>query len=75
MAYPSRWTNPYRPATRTPEANVAAVRAYRQHLREHPDLVDEIRTQLRDVSVACWCPLELPCHGDVVLAVAAGEDP
>lgn len=75
VAYPSRWANPYRPATRSAEANAAAVHAYRRHLREHPTLVDELRAQLRGVSVACWCPLELPCHGDVVLAVAAGEDP
>ncbi|HEX6514923.1 MAG TPA: DUF4326 domain-containing protein [Nocardioidaceae bacterium] len=75
VAYPSKFANPHRPTSRSPEANAAAVERYRAHLRAHPELVAAIRDELAGVNVACWCPLTLPCHGDDVLAVAAGEDP
>lgn len=35
-------------------------------------MVAAIRAELAGVNVACVCDLALPCHGDVVLAVAAG---
>lgn len=75
VAYPSKFANPHRPASRSTEANVAAVEQYRAHLRAHPELIDAIRAELAGVNVACWCPLTMPCHGDVDLAVAVGEDP
>lgn len=31
--------------------------------------------ELAGRTLACWCPLDAPCHGDVLLAVAAGEAP
>jgi hypothetical protein len=54
-----------------------AVDRYRVALLEgHPDVptVDEVRRQLAGRVLMCWCPLELPCHADVLLAVAAGAD-
>lgn len=32
--------------------------------------VDEIRADLRGKNLACWCPLDRPCHADVLLEVA-----
>jgi hypothetical protein len=61
VAYPTKWANPFRPAARTPAANATALEQYRTYLAERPDLV------------ACWCTPELPCHADLLLAVAAGE--
>jgi hypothetical protein len=29
-----------------------------------------IREQLRGKDLACWCPLDKPCHADVLLEVA-----
>ncbi|MBO0882015.1 MAG: DUF4326 domain-containing protein, partial [Mycobacterium sp.] len=31
---------------------------------------DQIRAELRGHDLACWCPLEQPCHADVLLAIA-----
>lgn len=28
------------------------------------------REQLRGKNLACWCPLDAPCHADVLLAMA-----
>lgn len=34
--------------------------------------VEEIRTELASKDLACWCPLDGPCHADVLLKVANG---
>lgn len=31
---------------------------------------DEIRSALRGHDLACWCPLDQPCHADVLLELA-----
>ena len=33
---------------------------------------DEIRTHLGGKDLACWCPLDQPCHADVLLEIANG---
>jgi hypothetical protein len=30
--------------------------------------------ELRGKDLACWCPLDQPCHADVLLSLAAGGD-
>jgi hypothetical protein len=47
-----------------------AVWLYRQYLREHPELVAQARAELAGLSLACFCPLDQPCHADVLLQVA-----
>jgi hypothetical protein len=37
--------------------------------------VDEIRRDLAGRDLACWCPLDSPCHADVLLAISRGENP
>lgn len=69
IAYPTKWANPYRPTVRSPEANAAAVEAYRRHLAEHPELIEAARRELAGRDLACWCSPELPCHGDILLSV------
>ncbi len=32
-----------------------------------------IRTFLQGEDLACWCPLDRPCHADVLLEIANGE--
>ncbi len=40
----------------------------------HRSIVDEIRAELAGKDLACWCKLGTPCHADVLLKIAAGED-
>lgn len=35
----------------------------------YPSL-DEIRSELAGRDLACWCPLDQPCHADVLLELA-----
>lgn len=55
-------------------ARLAAAEAYRSYLDARPDLVAAARRELAGRDVACWCPLEEACHGDVLLEVAASGD-
>jgi hypothetical protein len=49
-----------------------AVRRYRDDLLggRLPVDADDVRTQLRGRDLACYCPLDEPCHADVLLAIA-----
>lgn len=72
VAFPTKWANPHRPTRRGPESNAAAVAAYRADLAAGrlPFTVEDVRAELRGVSLACWCPPGLPCHADVLLELA-----
>jgi hypothetical protein len=86
VARPSKWGNPWkvgdpitvewpdrtkgdgwslvRELTITPELAVALYR-----IAFTPD-VAEIRSELGGRDLACWCPLDQPCHADVLLELA-----
>lgn len=49
-----------------------AVLGYLDHLRENPDLVERIRTEIAGRDVICWCAPRT-CHGDIIRHVAAGN--
>lgn len=34
--------------------------------------VNEVRAELAGRDLACWCPLDQPCHADVLLEIANG---
>lgn len=54
------------------DARALSVRAFRTWLtapsRAH--LVARAQHQLRGKNLACWCPLDQPCHADVLLEIA-----
>jgi hypothetical protein len=35
---------------------------------------DQVRAALRGKNLACWCPLDQPCHADVLLNLANSEE-
>jgi hypothetical protein len=72
VARPTRWGNPY-PVVNGDRA--AAVREYWAHLATHPEMTAAARRELAGRDLACWCPLDEPCHADVLLAVANGATP
>jgi len=70
VASPTKWANPFRPARRTPAANAAAVEHYRDYLAANPALIRLARAELPGLDLACWCAPALPCHADILLAIA-----
>ena len=39
------------------------------------DKTNQIRTELAGKDLMCWCPLDQPCHADVLLEIANQGDP
>lgn len=39
--------------------------------REYFEMVQRDRHQLVGKNLACWCPINVPCHADVLLKIAA----
>ncbi len=65
---PTKWGNPHPLELGRPEA----VRRYRDDLLAGrlAVTVDDVRRELRGRDLACYCPLDEPCHADVLLEVA-----
>ena len=79
----TKWGNPYRVGTQIvdlqgldpdhtlpPMNDASAVESYRLMLPFRDDL--DIK-ELRGQNLACWCPLDKPCHADVLLEIANRE--
>lgn len=73
VARPSKWGNPYgrrrAGAVLTPAERQEAVEAYRWYVLGNAFLMADL-TELRGRDLACWCPIDQPCHADVLLEMA-----
>ena len=65
---PTKWGNPYPLALGRKEA----VRRYRADLLAGrlTITVEDVERELRGRDLACYCPLDEPCHADVLLELA-----
>lgn len=78
VARPHRWANPYRIGDPDPHSDcpkmtpeIAVYNFRRHHLNAESRRL--IREELAGRDLACWCPLDQPCHADVLLEIANGE--
>ena len=63
---PTKWGNPYALGERyTSFERAMAVALYRVKLAQAKD--NAAIQQLRGKDLVCWCPLDQPCHADVLL--------
>ncbi|MEF2979079.1 DUF4326 domain-containing protein [Subtercola sp. YIM 133946] len=76
VSRPTRWGNPW--LILTPGGRILAVQRFREMFTidveartafGYPD-PEEIRRDLAGKNLACWCPLDQPCHADVLLEIA-----
>ena len=67
---PSRFGNPFQVEEKTPAGYRAAEDQYRAWLEDQPDLMATIKHELHGYDLICSCPLDWPCHADVLLEVA-----
>ena len=79
---PSFWGNPYAVGkpwrvsgastyyVTEPQHAISLFREYLNRLLEAQPA--GIIHQLRGKNLACWCPLDQPCHADVLLEIANG---
>ena len=64
---PTRWGNPY-----ADQDNAELVRLFRENCLT-PEFICSVRSELNGKDLACWCPLDQPCHADVLLKIANEE--
>lgn len=70
VARPSRWGNPYRVAVGTAVADRQIAVSLFEAFMVSGDGRDWNLEPLRGHDLACWCPLDEPCHADVLLRLA-----
>ena len=84
VARPSKWGNPFKIGDvamvrmlwngtlsefEFDMTRALAVELYRQRFIHD---IEWIRAELAGRDLACWCPLDVPCHADVLLEIANG---
>ena len=77
---PTKWGNPYRvgddiPGTGGDEYDRASATAmFRRSANSFwgDGWRDHVRAELAGHDLACWCPLDQPCHADTLLELANG---
>ena len=68
---PSRWGNPYGRGHRGVRLQIFRefnVRAFATHVV--PFMPPDWLAPLRGRDLVCWCPMDQPCHADVLLELA-----
>lgn len=68
-AEPTRFPQFHPDAIRIPDT-ATAVHLYRRHIRQTPGFGQHARRMLAGHDLACWCPVDQPCHADVLLELA-----
>jgi len=68
---PTKWGNPHSLQDHPDREQI--VKRFRSYCGpENGVFAQEIRRELRGKDLACWCPLDQPCHADVLLEIANG---
>lgn len=85
---PTKWGNPYRVGSmivltgkkagqRIDAAGV--VEFFRHSIMQDSNKAEAVRDlarrELAGRDLVCWCPLDQPCHADVLLELANGSSP
>lgn len=73
VSRPSKWGNPYHGEGPHDRGRVTAC--YRDWI-ERPEQAAfraQAAAELRGRDLACWCPLDRPCHADVLLELANAD--
>lgn len=84
VSRPSGWGNPFKVGetfwmrgdrdgkviAATPRTVEQAVELFRWYVTHSQPRLDLIRKELGGRDLCCWCPLDAPCHADVLLELA-----
>ncbi len=77
VARPSQWGNPFRVGENAID-QAQAVEQFRNLVmdpgRTYQGFRQTVREQLGGKNLACWCHPGTPCHADVLLEIANGDE-
>lgn len=65
---PSKWGNPFMIGKDGDRYQV--VEMYADWIRQQPELLAAIKTELKGKRLGCWCAPKRPCHGEVLADLA-----
>jgi len=69
VSRPTKWGNPFK--ANGSITRRMAVGMFSMHAIDvAPFTRDNIRAELAGKDLACWCPLDQPCHADVLIELA-----
>jgi len=80
----TRYGNPFRVGDPGIADATASIERFRRALRsgelmhgdaDSPFAPENLRAALRGKNLACWCPLDAPCHADLLLQIANSAGP
>lgn len=72
---PTKWGNPYKIGKWGMETREEVIRAYKKWLSMQIHEVDShFLDPLKGKDLACWCPLDKPCHADIILKRLEGTN-
>lgn len=79
VSRPSFWGNPFIVGTPENGGNMTRADAVSNFKAALLDgrlqmKVADVRSRLAGKNLACWCPLDEPCHADVLLELANGAN-
>jgi hypothetical protein len=70
---PGKWGNPLSHLEGKGDIKVdtreEAIQGYELYLESRPDLVADIKRELKDKVLGCWCKPK-DCHGDILARIA-----
>lgn len=74
---PTGWGNPFTAARGRQKIDPAngfysiddALKMYRDYLSRNT-IPQRAKSKLKGKNLSCWCPLDQPCHADVLLEIA-----
>jgi len=73
---PTKWGNPHSVCEKNYKGYQMAVALFIASLRavnrrkENAAYIEMAKKELKGRNLMCWCPLDMPCHGDVLLEIA-----
>lgn len=70
--FQGRYGNPFPMREDTQAERRAVTDLFRIWLMKKPAMIGILQAELRGKDLACWCPLDQPCHADVLLEIANG---
>jgi hypothetical protein len=71
---PEPWSLTAKYEGRVVEDRRMAVELFESYAQTKPFYAEMVRSELAGKDLCCVCPLDGPCHGDVLLRIAAGVE-
>jgi hypothetical protein len=70
---PTRWGNPFKIDENYGHTREHVLELYKNWLYNQVSMEPHFLDELRGKDLVCWCPLDVPCHADILLEWANRE--